>query len=198
MTPEQSAAVERLRLATTEGARSVSRTDVVNILAALDEAQQPIVMPPNDATKLAWECIRNEAKALAGEGASLSSLLGAVENYAAACYLPYMQKVMAERDEAMKDATKHRNIGTPIAPEHEEELQRLSDEAVRRHHQDMADAARYRYLRNRQSHDVFNKDGSEAGAWIDCTAADGTLVLLTGEDADAAIDAARASAGGAA
>jgi hypothetical protein len=52
MSPEQSAAVERLRSATTEEARSVSRTDVVNILAALDEAQQ-------DAARFRWLCSTN-------------------------------------------------------------------------------------------------------------------------------------------
>jgi hypothetical protein len=51
------------------------------------------------------------------------------------------------------------------------------------------DAERYRYLRNRVPSEVWNK-GSAAGCWIDCEAEDGTLTLLTVEDADAAIDAA--------
>lgn len=51
------------------------------------------------------------------------------------------------------------------------------------------DAERYRYLRSRDKDEVFNNDGVKAGVWIDCTAEDGTLQLLTFEDADAAIDA---------
>lgn len=52
------------------------------------------------------------------------------------------------------------------------------------------DAERYRYLRNRAKEDVFNNNGKDAGVWIDCTEEDGTLVLITGEDADEAIDLA--------
>jgi hypothetical protein len=53
------------------------------------------------------------------------------------------------------------------------------------------DAERYRYLRNRYPADVLQTAGDAAGCWIDCEAGD-TLTLLTGEDADAAIDAAMA------
>lgn len=52
------------------------------------------------------------------------------------------------------------------------------------------DAERYRYLRSRTIADVFSKHGPDAGCWIDCEM-DDELVLLTGDDADAAIDAAR-------
>lgn len=52
------------------------------------------------------------------------------------------------------------------------------------------DAERYRYLRNRIKDDVFNNEGKKAGVWIDCTNEDGTLCLLTGDDADEAIDEA--------
>ena len=54
-----------------------------------------------------------------------------------------------------------------------------------------ADAERYRYLRNRDAAYVLKTTGPAAGCWIDCDGEDGGLCLLTGEDADAAIDAAR-------
>ena len=54
----------------------------------------------------------------------------------------------------------------------------------------LEDAERYRYLRNRNSAQVLETVGPEAGCWIDCDDKDGGLCLLTGEDADAAIDAA--------
>jgi hypothetical protein len=52
------------------------------------------------------------------------------------------------------------------------------------------DAERYRYLRNRDSKTVLETKGPAAGCWIDCET-DDELVLLTGDDADAAIDTAR-------
>ena len=54
------------------------------------------------------------------------------------------------------------------------------------------DAERYQYLRSRVPSEVFAKTGVAAGCWIDCEDGDGTLVLLTGEDADAAVDDAMA------
>lgn len=51
------------------------------------------------------------------------------------------------------------------------------------------DAERYRYLRNRKSAQVLEMVGPAAGCWIDCDDEDGGLCLLTGQDADAAIDA---------
>ena len=60
-------------------------------------------------------------------------------------------------------------------------------EALRR------DAERYRYLRNRDPAEVMSKEGKDAGCWIDCEEEGGiayNLQLLTGDDADAAIDAA--------
>ena len=57
-------------------------------------------------------------------------------------------------------------------------------EALRR------DAERYRYLRNRDPKEVFNKSGKAAGVWIDWEDDLSGLQLLTGDDADAAIDAA--------
>ena len=51
------------------------------------------------------------------------------------------------------------------------------------------DAARYRYLRNRNAEHVLTSEGPSAGIWIDCEDTEGTLILLTGEDADQAIDA---------
>lgn len=55
------------------------------------------------------------------------------------------------------------------------------------------DAERYRYLRNRVPAEVFDARGLKAGAWIDCEDDAGQLTLLTGEDADQTIDAARAA-----
>lgn len=50
--------------------------------------------------------------------------------------------------------------------------------------------ARYRYLRNRDPKEVFGKSGKAAGVWIDWEDDMAGLQLLTGDDADAAIDAA--------
>lgn len=52
------------------------------------------------------------------------------------------------------------------------------------------DAERYRYLRSRDPKEVFNKSGKAAGVWIDWEDDMAGLQLLTGDDADAAIDAA--------
>jgi len=54
----------------------------------------------------------------------------------------------------------------------------------------IADAERYRYLRNRNPQEILPVIGNAAGVWIDCDDENGELTLLTGEDADAAIDAA--------
>lgn len=51
------------------------------------------------------------------------------------------------------------------------------------------DADRYRYLRNRSPAVVLDRFGQEAGVWIDMESDEGRLVLLTGDDADTAIDA---------
>ena len=51
------------------------------------------------------------------------------------------------------------------------------------------DAARYRYLRNRSPAVVLDRFGQDAGVWIDMESDEGRLVLLTGDDADTAIDA---------
>jgi len=54
----------------------------------------------------------------------------------------------------------------------------------------LADAARYRYLRNRDPDEVLERRGPGAGLWIDCDDRDGTLTLVTGEDADKMVDMA--------
>jgi hypothetical protein len=56
-----------------------------------------------------------------------------------------------------------------------------------------AEAERYRYLRDRSPNEVLTLIGTHAGCWIDCESNSGTLTLLTGEDADASIDAAIAA-----
>ena len=65
-------------------------------------------------------------------------------------------------------------------------MQASADELRRLH----ADAERYRYLRNRNPQEILPVIGPAAGVWIDCDDENGELTLLTGEDADAAIDAA--------
>lgn len=65
-------------------------------------------------------------------------------------------------------------------------IQESADELRRLH----ADAERYRYLRNRNPQEILPVIGNAAGVWIDCDDENGELTLLTGEDADAAIDAA--------
>lgn len=56
----------------------------------------------------------------------------------------------------------------------------------------VADAQRYRYLRNRAPEVAMNTIGRLAGCWIFCDSDLGdNLILLTGDEADAAIDAAR-------
>jgi hypothetical protein len=54
------------------------------------------------------------------------------------------------------------------------------------------DAERYRYLKGRVPSDVLQRSGPDAGCWIDCevSSGPGSLTLLTGDDADTAIDAA--------
>jgi hypothetical protein len=76
--------------------------------------------------------------------------------------------------------------GHPLATE---ELTRLRAEveALR------ADAERYRYLRSRQAIEVLSGRGPSAGVWCDMENEMGTLVLVTGDDLDAEVDAARAT-----
>ena len=69
---------------------------------------------------------------------------------------------------------------------HQQSMAEASAELRRLH----ADAERYRYLRNRNPQEILPVIGPAAGAWIDCDDESGELTLLTGEDADAAIDAA--------
>jgi len=116
MTPEQSAAVARLR-------------------EALGGNPEPV------STDLLGDRYFNDDH-------STATLTKAQDAFVTACDPTTIRTLLAALDEAQADAAKWRNIGAPIAPEHAEELQRLSDEAVRQFHQDQADAARYRWLRN--------------------------------------------------
>jgi hypothetical protein len=52
-----------------------------------------------------------------------------------------------------------------------------------------ADAERYRYLRSRQALEVLTGRGPSAGVWCDMENEMGTLVLVTGNDLDAEVDA---------
>jgi hypothetical protein len=72
-------------------------------------------------------------------------------------------------------------------PSHLRDLLPEAAAELRRLH---ADAERYRYLRNRNPQEILPVIGNAAGVWIDCDDENGELTLLTGEDADAAIDAA--------
>jgi hypothetical protein len=56
------------------------------------------------------------------------------------------------------------------------------------------DAERYRYLRDRVPAEVLGQVKSAAGCWIDGEDEEGAVILLTGDDADAAIDAAMLAA----
>jgi len=57
------------------------------------------------------------------------------------------------------------------------------------------DADRYAYLRNENRRRALALNGPEAGVWCDCEDAYENLVLLTGADLDAAIDAAMTNEG---
>ena len=56
------------------------------------------------------------------------------------------------------------------------------------------DAERYRYLRDIRRRDSIVLSGPEAGVWCDAEDEDGTLLLLTEDDLDAAIDDAMLAA----
>jgi hypothetical protein len=71
-----------------------------------------------------------------------------------------------------------------------DEIERLRQAVLAERDAAVKDAERYRYLRNRDRTAVLEGRGPNAGCWIDCET-DDELVLLTGEDADAAIDALR-------
>jgi hypothetical protein len=88
------------------------------------------------------------------------------------------QIIMNQEAELARNRADHASI----VGAYEAELERLR-----------ADAERYRYLRDRSPNEVLTLIGTHAGCWIDCESDSGTLTLLTGEDADAAIDAAIAA-----
>jgi hypothetical protein len=52
-------------------------------------------------------------------------------------------------------------------------------------------AERYIYLRDERRLESLHLRGTAAGVWCDCEDEDGALTLLTGDDLDAAVDAAR-------
>lgn len=58
----------------------------------------------------------------------------------------------------------------------------------------LRDAERYRYLRDIRRRDSIVLSGPEAGVWCDAEDEDGTLLLLTEDDLDAAIDDAMIAA----
>ena len=93
------------------------------------------------------------------------------------------------------DTCKHGNVGD-CALCHNEDAERDKAMALMSEADELAalrkDAERYRYLHSRVPSEVFAKTGVAAGCWIDCEDGDGTLVLLTGEDADSAVDGAMA------
>ena len=81
---------------------------------------------------------------------------------------------------ALREALNKKPAGVRL---HAEAWRVLLDEVYK-------DAARYRYLRHESRRKCLDLNGPEAGCWIDCEDEHHTLVLLTGEDADKAIDAA--------
>ena len=75
---------------------------------------------------------------------------------------------------------------------HAEELERELAAAKAEVEALRTDAERYRYLRDRVHADVLNGRGPGAGVWCSMENEMGTLVLVTGDDLDAEVDAARA------
>ncbi len=85
-----------------------------------------------------------------------------------------------------------RPLGAPIAPEHREELERLSDMAVREHQRMLDDAARYRWLRTAKIRPIYRPGHPRIEHYIDGQ----TIAWSSGEQSyadaiDAAIDKAR-------
>jgi hypothetical protein len=85
----------------------------------------------------------------------------------------------------MSDSTDDSYTHVPIVVTHKLVALGVEKEALEKL---QADAARYRYLRNRDPDEVLNRRGPGAGLWIDCDDRAGTLTLVTGEDADKMID----------
>ena len=78
-------------------------------------------------------------------------------------------------------------LEAPVGTQSTYSAMRQAAAELRRLH---ADAEPYPYLRNRNPQEILPVIGPAAGVWIDCDDENGELTLLTGEDADAAIDAA--------
>ncbi len=91
------------------------------------------------------------------------------------------------QSEAGRRNSAYDHYGMDNTPENVDPLGAKMATELRRLH---ADAERYRYLRNRNPQEILPVIGNAAGVWIDCDDENGVLTLLTGEDADAAIDAA--------
>jgi hypothetical protein len=102
---------------------------------------------------------------------------------------PYLRRLLTENLEIkaanrdLGDAVMDYKVGLQAASDKNASLH-IEIETLRR------DAVRYRYLRNRDPNEVFGKSGKAAGVWIDWENDMAGLQLLTGDDADAAIDAA--------
>jgi hypothetical protein len=92
-----------------------------------------------------------------------------------------IQELTAERDKLYSSITTYQML-------YSEERAKTELETLRK------DAERYRYLRDRVPAEVLGQVKSAAGCWIDGEDEEGTLILLTGDDADAAIDAAMLAA----
>lgn len=77
------------------------------------------------------------------------------------------------------------------SPVLENEVWNLARQLERENAALKADAERYRYLRSIERRQCLTMSGPEAGVWCDCEDGEGNLILLTEDDLDAAIDAAK-------
>ena len=100
-------------------------------------------------------------------------------------------RLRPERETLYLDGCVAAGYGPTIEAQAADEIDRLRRERDAL----AADAARYRYLRNRNRDDVLLKSGPSAGVWCDCEDEEGSLTLLTGEDLDSDIDAWRPAKG---
>lgn len=123
----------------------------------------------------------NEAMRLADElaGDQLYGLQRRCRDEAAA--------LLRQQAELIAELQSAHDVAVEIAAQYAAERDRLREEAERL----SADGERYRYLRDRSPREVLCNNGPSAGCWIDCEDEHSELILLTGDDADAAIDAAR-------
>ena len=139
-----------------------------------------VIVPPQDFAKHNAYAVFSGAQVRAyTEGAIAAARAKLLLAEAEALRLGAEEQLRADRGAMCEAVTSHiAQMNSEI-----EALRKRAEDAER-------DAARYRYLRNRDPEDVLKKRGREAGVWIDCESEGGALMLVTGHDADNDIDAA--------